>query len=163
MLKRLSFIAVSALVIAVSCKKSEEVVTYVGNGLPLNSNQVVPVPATPSPASGSLNATYDKNTRTLSYSVTWSNTNDSVTAIRLHGPAEPGFAGAIVQAFINSTSSQSVPPRRKTGSFSTSVSVDNVLVKEDDILNDLYYVAVYTKSSGAAPELRGQIRVRRAE
>lgn len=163
MLKRLSFIAVSALLMTASCKKSEEAVTYIGNGLLLNSNQVVPAPANPSTAGGTLNATYDKNNRTLSYSVTWSNTNDSVTAIRLHGPAEVGYAGPILQAFANSVTAQTTPARRKSGSFSGSVSVDNLVVKEEDLLNDLYYVAVYTKASGAAPELRGQVRVRRAD
>jgi hypothetical protein len=162
MFKRLSFIAVAALMIAaVSCKKNPEVITYAGSGLAFNAAQVVPVPATPSPATGTLDATYDKNNRTLSYTVSWANTNDSVTAVRVHGPAEAGFAGAVLQAFTNSTTAQTVPPRRKSGSFSGSLAVDNIVVKEDDLLAGLYYVAVYTKSSGAAPELRGQIRLTR--
>jgi hypothetical protein len=162
MFKRLSFIATTAVVIAaVSCKKDSPLETYVGNGLPLNAAQVVPVPAAPSPATGSIDASYEKSTRTLSYTVNWSNTNDSVTAIRVHGPAEAGFAGAPLQVFTNSVTAQTVPPRRKSGSFTSSLSADNILVKEEDLLAGLYYIAVYTKTSGAAPELRGQIRLNR--
>jgi hypothetical protein len=162
MFKRLSFIAAAAVMIAaVSCKKNPDVVTYSGNGLALTAAQVVPVPANPSAATGSIDATYDKNNRTLSYTVNWSNTSDSVTAIRVHGPAEPGYAGAALQVFTNSTTAQTVPPRRKSGSFSGSLAVDNIVIKEEDLLAGLYYIAVYTKTSGAAPELRGQIRLNR--
>ncbi|RYY40331.1 MAG: CHRD domain-containing protein [Chitinophagaceae bacterium] len=164
MFQRLSIIVLSvATVAAVSCKKSPETVTYAGTNLPLNAAQVAPTPAVASPATGTLNASYDNTTRTMSYTVTWSNTTDSVTAIRIQGPADGGYNGAILQSFANSTTSNT-PPRRKSGSFSQSLAVDNVVVKETELLAGLYYVTVYTKASAAYPtgELRGQLTFQRS-
>lgn len=165
MFQRLSYLVLSVAVLAtVSCKKSPETATYAGNNLPMSSNQVVPVPATPSPATGTLSATYDNTTRNLNYTVTWSNTTDSVTSIRVYGPAEAGYTtpgAAATQTFTNSTSSN-VPPRRKSGSFSQTLAVDNVVVKENEVLAGLYYVQVFTKASSSVPELRGQIRLQRS-
>ncbi|RYD93180.1 MAG: CHRD domain-containing protein, partial [Sphingobacteriales bacterium] len=126
---------------------------YSGNGIALTPQQVVPAPASPSTATGSVDATYDQNARSLSYTVNWSNTVDSATTIRIHGPAEPGYAGAVLQSLT--------PARRKSGSFTGALAVDNIVVKEADLLAGLYYVAVYTKTSASVPELRGQIRVER--
>ncbi|TCZ74396.1 CHRD domain-containing protein [Flaviaesturariibacter aridisoli] len=163
MFQRLTFTVLSvAALAAASCKKSQETVTYAGNNLPLTASQVVPVPASPSPATGNINASYDNTSRTLSYSVTWANTTDSVTSIRVYGPAEAGFQGALVQQFPFNTPAVGTPPRRKSGSFSQTLAVDNTVVKENELLAGLFYVQVFTKASTSVPELRGQILLQRS-
>ncbi|GAB4092279.1 CHRD domain-containing protein [Flaviaesturariibacter terrae] len=162
MFQRLSLLLLSAATLAaVSCKKSPETAIYSGTNLPLNAAQVVPTPATPSTATGSINASYDNGTRTLSYTVNWANTMDSVTSIRVYGPAEAGFQGAVLQQFPYNTPAVGTPPRRKSGSFSQSLAVDNTVVKESELLAGLYYIQVFTKTSTTVPELRGQILLNR--
>ena len=165
MFQRLSLLLLSAATLAaVSCKKSPETAIYSGTNLPLNAAQVVPTPATPSTATGSINASYDNGTRTLSYTVTWANTMDSVTSIRVYGPAEAGFntpGSVATQTFSNSVTAQTVPPRRKSGTFSQTLAVDNTVVKESELLAGLYYIQVFTKTSSSVPELRGQILLNR--
>ena len=165
MFQRLSFIVLSVATLAVaSCKKSPETVTYAGTNLPLTASQVVPVPTNPSPATGSINASYDNNTRTLSYTVNWSNTTDSVTTVRVSGPAEAGYNSTVtLQTFTNSTSAQTVPPRRRTATYTQNLAVDNVVVKEAELLAGLYYISVFTKASSTVPELRGQIVLRQTK
>ncbi|RYY64982.1 MAG: CHRD domain-containing protein [Chitinophagaceae bacterium] len=165
MFQRLTFTVLSvAALAAASCKKSPETVTYAGNNLPLTASQVVPVPASPSPATGNINASYDNTSRSLSYSVTWANTTDSVTSIRVYGPAEAGFntPGAVATQTFTNSSTSNVPARRKSGSFSQTLAVDNVVVKENEVLAGLYYVQVFTKASSTVPELRGQILLQRS-
>src|SRR3954451_19060663 len=57
-------------------------------GIPLTGAQEVPA-VSPS-GSGSLDVSYDKSTKTLTYKATWTGMTDSVTMMHFHGPAEEG-------------------------------------------------------------------------
>ena len=125
----------------------------------------------PSSGSGILNVFYTKETRTLSYSATWSGLSDSVTAMHIHGLAPVGYNAGIVQHIISgvgtstgtngaqfSAQATATSPLRfsKSGTISGTMHVDNVIVKELDLLNGMYYLNIHTKTNPSG-EIRGQI------
>ncbi len=129
-------------------------------------------PAVPTSAIGKMNVFYTKDTRTLTYSVTWSGLTDSVTAMHIHGLAPTGFNTGIVQHIISGVGSGSGTnggqfsaqlvasgPYRfsKSGSISGSFQIDGVVVKEVDLLNGMYYMNIHSKVYGGG-EIRGQIK-----
>jgi|GEM_PF-4057018 len=157
MFKRLSFIALSAILLATACKKEKEGDVFTRT-LPLTPQQVVPTQNPMSSASGSVTATYDQRTRVLSYTLTWTGT-DSVRAIHLHGPAEAGFNAPILQSVTIPSSGVAPFPVGFSGTWTNSVTIDNVVVKESDLLANRYYIDMHTKSRMAAGELRAQLNI----
>ncbi|RYZ00524.1 MAG: CHRD domain-containing protein [Chitinophagaceae bacterium] len=144
--------AALALALAVSCTKSPSGKVYTRNNLPMTFQQVVPVPATASNGSGSIDASYDQNTRLLTYTVRWSST-DSATAIHVHGLGEAGYAAPLIQ-------NASGVPRRTSSSYTSTLLIDGVVLKEDELLSGRYYIDLHTKSysnAAAGGELRGQL------
>ena len=162
--------------------KSE--MSYANTGLPITASQNVP--NLPTPGSGTLDVEYTPVTKTLNYKITWSNLTDSVIAIRINGPAFVGFNSpnlaftganptspnttphAVIQEFVGTATKALYP---KSGSFSGSLLVDGVRVKEELLLSRQYYVTIHTKTiipNAPAPsnlayrwigEIRGQIIV----
>ena len=161
MLKRLSFIAVAAVAILASCKKDPDYTVYTKSA-PMTAAQVVPTQATPSAASGTVTGSYDVNSKTLTYSLSWTGlSSDSIRSIRLHGPAEVGYAAPAVQttsAPANPLTTASPFPLKAAGSWSQSIKADESVVKEADILANRFYVQIYTKAYPAG-ELRGTVVV----
>jgi hypothetical protein len=168
--------------------KSE--MSYANTGLPITASQNVP--NLPTPGSGTLDVEYTPVTKTLNYKITWSNLTDSVLAIRINGPAASGFNSvnltfaptpsvlmnatttphAVVQEFTGALTT--MPTRAlygKSGSFSGSLLIDGVKVREEWLLSRQYYVSIHTKTviPGLQPpaslayrwigEIRGQIIV----
>lgn len=119
-------------------------------------------PATPSTALGSMDVFYDKETRTLSYTVRWSGLTDSVMLMHIHGLAPMGFAAPVVQNIVTPTNfifAQKTNGKytySKAGSLSGTLLADGVLVKEQDILNGQYYMNIHTTVYPGG-EIRGQI------
>lgn len=114
-------------------------------------------PANASSALGSLDVFYTKETRTLSYNFKWSGLSGAVTAFHIHGLAPTGYAASVVQTLSTSgiircnTSSNT-----SCGSFSGTLQVDGVVVKEEDVINGMYYVNIHTAAYPGG-EIRGQI------
>jgi hypothetical protein len=146
-----------------SCEKDAEknkVTQYVKSGIVLSGAQETP--ATPSAAQGSLDVSYSKASKTLTYKFIWSGLADTITGIHIHGLAPTGFAAAIVQNILTVKNEALFPFRG--GSYSGFLFADGVKVKEEDLLNHLYYLNIHTK--GVNPnggtygggEIRGQIR-----
>jgi hypothetical protein len=159
MIQRLSFILVSALCLAtVACKKKPSGLQYAKSAA-MSPQQVVPQPSGVS-ASGTVTASYDQNTHILNYSLTWTGlSSDSIRLIHVHGPAEAGFNGAILQ--VNnprSTSNTAGFPLKAAGNFSNQLYVDNFVVKETELLGNLYYIDIHTKAYPNG-ELRGQLTI----
>lgn len=127
-------------------------------------------PANSSSAIGSMDVFYTKETRTLTYKLTWSGLADSVSAIRIHGLAPAGYATASVAQFIVGPSAPVTPifPQKTSGKFTYAKSgtltgtllVDGVVVKEADLLNGMYYINISSNAPAysAAGEIRGQIK-----
>src|SRR5688572_1432044 len=119
-------------------------------------------PAVPSPALGSMDVFYSKETRLLTYTVRWSGLLDSLMLMHIHGLAPRGFNAGIVQNIVHT--SNSIFPQKtagkytfgRSGTISGNMLVDGVLVKEQDLLNGMYYMNIHT-SFYPGGEIRGQI------
>src|SRR6218665_290166 len=141
-----------------SCEKQEDREKdniYAKSDIPGTGAQIAPVPS-PSTGTAKLSVNYDSRAKTLNYSISWTGLTDSVIAIRLNGPAPIGYS-ALNRAFtvaagdsnsfsttpytvlqqITGTSPKALSP--KDGSYSNSVLVDDVVIKEIDLLNQYYY------------------------
>ncbi|MEI9911661.1 MAG: CHRD domain-containing protein [Bacteroidota bacterium] len=152
----LSSLLLALAVSFTSCEKDSEqdrVINYVKSGIVMTGAQETP--ATPSAAQGSLDVTYSKATKTLTYKFTWSGLADTITGIHIHGLAPTGYAAAIVQNILTTKNEAAFPFRG--GSYSGLFYADGVKVKEEDLLNHFYYLNIHTKTYPSG-EIRGQIR-----
>ncbi|MFN2456684.1 MAG: CHRD domain-containing protein [Chitinophagaceae bacterium] len=144
------FLMLAFSVVIASCDKDDEGSDFVKTGLPMTPGQEVPTPPVASNATGSIDATYSQRTRTLSYKVTWQGlTSDSIRGMHIHGPADPGTAAGILQGF-------SGYPLKASGTYSGSVFVDGVVIKEEVLLANKLYINLHTKANPAG-EIRGQL------
>lgn len=120
-------------------------------------------PAVPSTALGKLDVFYTKDTRTLTYSFNWSGLTDSVTGIHIHGLAPVGYNAGIVQNIVAATNT--IFPQKtsgkytylRSGSLSGTLQVDGVVIKEEDLINGMYYLNIHSLAYPGG-EIRGQIR-----
>ena len=153
------FFMATALLITSCVKDQDESKFYVVNA-PLSASQTIP--ASNATSGGAIDATYDRRSKTFSYKVTWVNLMDTATTLHVHGLADSGalaiapYPNGIIQTFTR-TSTPALPPTKATGSFSASLYIDGVLLKEEDLLAGKYYIDLHTKAKPAG-ELRGQIR-----
>jgi CHRD domain len=128
-------------------------------------------PLNTSPAIGSMDVFYSKASKTLVYKVTWSGLTDSVMLMHIHGLAPVGFNTSVVQNIIvpatpNGTIGLGIFPQKtaagkynfyQSGTISGSLLVDGVVIKEENLLNGLYYMNIHTTTYPAG-EIRGQIK-----
>ena len=117
-------------------------------GIPLTGAQENP--AVNTPATGSLDISYNKTTKLLSYFVTWNNLAKPATGAHIHGPAPKGVNTGILYDFF------SLITPTISGGFSNSVLVDEVKLKEADLLNGLYYMNFHNTDFPGG-EIRAQI------
>jgi len=118
------------------------------DGLPVNGLQEVPVRITK--AYGHMDVSYNKKTKILSYKVTWSLLSGIPIGSHIHGEALPGVNAGIKHDFT------SLLPKEISGSFSNTVLVDEVAIKEAGLFAGLYYVNIHTPTFPGG-EIRGQI------
>src|SRR5687767_3692678 len=83
-------LAILALVSVTSCDKDDDPpqTIFERNDLPMNGAQEVP--ANTSPGSGTMDVTYDKNTKKLTISADWSGLTSDPAAAHIHGTAPVG-------------------------------------------------------------------------
>lgn len=143
-----------------SCEKNAEKkknTDYSKNDIPMTGAQEVP--ATPSTALGKLTVSYSKETRILTYSVTWSGLTGAVSLMHIHGLAPIGYAAGVVQNIITPSGGIATPSATlypATGKFSGTLLADGVIVKEQDLLNGMYYLNIHTATYPNG-EIRAQI------
>lgn len=106
-------------------------------------------PAVPSTATGLLNVSYSRATKILTYNLSWSGLTGPATAGHIHGLAPMGFNSGVVQPFSNFAAATA-------GTYSFTLFVDGVKIKEEDLLNGLYYANIHTATYPGG-EIRGQI------
>jgi len=168
-MKLIKLTALSSLLFAfvismASCEKEAEekkTTNFQNSGILMTGAQETPPIATT--ALGSMDVFYSKETRTLSYKVTWSGLTDSVSLMHIHGLAPTGFPAGVVQTIVGP--SNTIFPQRtlgkytflRSGTLSGTLLADGVAVKEQDILNGVYYMNIHTPAFPGG-ELRGQIR-----
>jgi FtsP/CotA-like multicopper oxidase with cupredoxin domain len=109
------------------------------------------VPAITTSGTAALNYTYNKKTKTLTYSVVWSNMTDSTTAMHIHGLALRGQSAGVLQSFTLST-----VQRRKEGTYTGNLYIEEQTFKEADLLAGRYYLNLHTKAFPGG-EVRGQL------
>lgn len=152
------------LLATTSCERAAEerkTTDFEKKGILLTGAQEVP--ANSSTALGSMDVFYSKETRTLTYNVFWSGLTDSVMLMHIHGLAPAGFNAGVVQNIV--TASNGIYPQKtsgkytylKSGTLSGSLLADGVAVKEQDLLNGMYYLNIHTTVYPGG-EIRGQIK-----
>lgn len=145
-----------------SCERKQDVNNKVSNNniVMTRSNNV---PAT-STASGTITATLDRNTKTMSYTVTWTGLSSNPVAMHIHGLAGDGMIalpsplGPWTNGIAQTISGFKVAT---AGSYSGTLYVDGVAVKEADLIAGQYYFDIHTVNYSSASlypagELRGQ-------
>jgi len=101
-------------------------------------------------SNGSADVSYDRGTKMLSYTIKWNDLTGIPSGAHIHGTAPRGTNTGIVHDFAT------LIEKKPTGSFSNQVLVDEVKIKEADLLNGLYYFNFHT-AANAGGEIRGQI------
>ena len=107
------------------------------------------VPAVSPSGSGTLDVSYDKSTKTLRYAATYTGMTDSVTMMHFHGPAEKGKNAGVVYPIPDFT-------HGTAGTASGTVKLDEVKMKEAELLGGKYYFNIHTKTHPGG-EIRGQV------
>ncbi|HWR32592.1 MAG TPA: CHRD domain-containing protein [Chitinophagaceae bacterium] len=146
---------VFGLVIATtSCEKvAEEKKTtdYQKNDIPMTGAKVIPTSV--STALGKLNVFYTKETRILNYTFTWSGLSGNPSVgVGLYGLAPEGYAVSPTSP-IQTISTTGL---LATGTYSGTLLADGSVIKEQDLLNGMYYIMLRTAAYPAG-EIRAQI------
>ncbi|MGB8192390.1 MAG: CHRD domain-containing protein [Chitinophagaceae bacterium] len=125
---------------------SDKILTV--NNLPLSGLQEVPQRLTS--GNGTMDLVYNKDLRTLSYTVRWNSLTGPLVQAHIHGTAEKGVNAGILQDWTASIS------KTIAGTYSGSVLIDGVVFTEENLLLGRYYVNIHT-TLYAGGEIRGQI------
>jgi hypothetical protein len=132
-----------------SCKSTEEIEQdniYYAN-LTMSGSQEVP--ASGSSATGTVDANYNRLTKTLTYKITFSGLSGNATASHIHGLAEPGINAPVLQSF-------SPFPAATSGTYSGSLLIDGVKFTEENLLAGRYYFNIHTAAKPGG-EIRAQL------
>ena len=151
-LKKLVLPVLCSFIIISSCKKDDDPDTTVvtKKGLIVNTTQEVPAIGSASTATGTMDVSYNKTTRLLTYTVNWIGLSDSIVSSHLHGTAARGVAAGVKVPFTVANKGA------LAGSFTGTFTVEGVLIKEDSLLNGFYYLNIHTKKNTGG-EIRGQM------
>jgi hypothetical protein len=144
----LLLIAAAGLFLFSSCtgdKLDDEILTAT---LPLDGSQEVPARATS--GNGTMDLVYNKDLRTLSYTVRWNSLTGPVSAAHIHGTAARGSNAGILQDWTSSIT------KAVAGTYTGTVLIDGVVFNEEDLLLGRYYVNIHTATFPGG-EIRGQI------
>ena len=134
----------------VACDKEEEKEDNIvfKTGQPLSGAQEVPARSTG--ATGTFDVSYNKDSKVMSYRVNWTDLSTVPTGAHIHGTAPRGVNAGIRHDFFSAI------PKTASGTYSGTVTVDNVAIKEDSLLNGFYYFNFHTTTFPGG-EIRGQI------
>lgn len=141
-------IAAAGLFVFSSCtgdKLDDEILTAT---LPIEGSQEVPARATS--GNGSMDLVYNRELRTLSYTVRWNSLTGPVTIAHIHGTAARGTNAGILQDWSASIT------KAVAGTYTGTVLIDGVVFNEEDLLLGRYYVNIHTTANPGG-EIRGQI------
>lgn len=142
-----------------SCESDAElkrVSEYAKTGITLSGAQETP--ANTSAALGTLDVFYTRASKVLTYTINWSGLSGPVTAAHIHGLAPTGYLAGVVQTFTLANITRCATVSTTTcGTYKGSLLVDEVVVKENDLINGVYYVNLHTAAFPAG-EIRAQIK-----
>lgn len=146
-----SLALILAMTTFIACDKDDdednEQTVFQRNGLVISGANEVPAVTTN--GSGSMNVSYDKNTKILMVTATWTGLSADPVAAHIHGTAPKGVnAGVKVDLSSDITTA--------SGNTTKHVTVDEVAIKEDSLLAGFYYLNIHTPANPGG-EIRGQI------
>lgn len=151
-MKKMTLLLATAMLMSAtlwtSCDKNDDDEVVTSNNTMSGSQEV---PAVTTTATGSINVTYNKTTKTLSYTATWNGLSGPATAMHFHGPA---VAGVNAGPLVGITGF----PAAASGSVSGTITVGTGSLVEADLLADKWYFNVHT-AAHAGGEIRGQINM----
>ena len=132
-----------------ACKKDcEDHCVKTKKGLKISPAQEVPMRE--SNGYGTLDVSYNKCTKVLNYKINWSGLTGPIQGSHIHGTAARGVNAPVKHDFTSLIS------KTTSGTFSNSVTVDGIAIKEDSLLKGFYYVNLHTPKFPGG-EIRGQI------
>jgi hypothetical protein len=118
--------------------------TYTISGSASGSQEV---PAVVTGATGNITGSYNSNTNTLNYNITWNGISGAASDIHFHGPAAVGVdAGAILPVVATTNG--------VNGNATATVVVDDAF--EDALLSGNIYYNIHTVANPDG-EIRGQV------
>ncbi len=117
-------------------------------GLLLEGSQEVP--AVKGKACGTMDVSYNRTTKMLTYTITWHSLTGVPVGSHIHGDAPRGVNASVKHNFT------ALIPKATEGTFTNSVLVDEVAISEKDLLGGLYYLNIHTAAYPGG-EIRGQI------
>jgi hypothetical protein len=132
--------------------------TYSKTGIVLSGAQETPVNS--SSGTGTMDVSYSRLSKTLTWSVRWTGLTGAVAAMHIHAIAPSGFAAGVFQNIITNSNGLFTPNATRFGassSVSGSLFIDGVAAKEADLLNGLLYMNIHT-ATYLGGEIRGQIK-----
>ena len=149
-MKKISLLPVLVLlttfsIFVTACKKDKNATNSTMYNISATLSGAQENPAVTTNGTGTVTGTYDANTNTLTYHVSWSNLSGPATAAHFHGPAAPGTNATVVVPFTIDASG--------TSANGTATLTD---AQETDLLNGLWYANVHTAAHGGG-EIRGQV------
>jgi hypothetical protein len=149
MKNKISLFAFMVTVISlVACRKEAEDNVISRTALLEGSQEV---PAVISSGTGKVEYSYNSTTKNLTYKAIWSNLNDSAISMHIHGLAGRGQNAGIFQNFTLIAAQ-----RRKEGTYTGTLIIDNTSIKEADLLAGKYYLNLHSKVNTGG-ELRAQL------
>lgn len=107
------------------------------------------VPAVTTTGTGTLTGSYNGSTKSLSYTVNWSNLSGPATLMHFHGPALAGVNAGVAVGISGFTSAA-------TGSYTGTATLTDT--QEADLLAGKWYWNVHT-AANTGGEIRGQVAV----
>jgi hypothetical protein len=162
----------------ISCEKPLDIDenVFTKYGIPMTGTQVVP--ANTSSATGAMDVIYVRGEHTLTYTINWSGLSGppaggaaspafpgvTFPAIGVYGIADPGYMAvpyAPLTAYPNGVlqTVNSGFPAAISGTYKGSLYIDNVAIKEADLLNNKFYIQIRTAAFPNG-QLRGQVDFR---
>jgi hypothetical protein len=148
-MRKLIAIALVAVILN-SCKDKVDDRVLVATGLPMDGTQQVPTKQVA--GNGTIDAYYNRNLHTLYYTVKWNSlTGNPIAGFGLYGPAAKKFKGTLLQSFSGF-------PAAQAGTYSGTVFIDGVVLKEEELLLGEYYISIPTAANPTTPVAGGEIR-----
>lgn len=117
-------------------------------GIVMNGAQEVP--ANTVSATGTVDVSYNKGTKVMNFTLNWTGLSGVPIGSHIHGTAARGVNAGVKFDF------SAALPKTVSGTYSSSVTVDNVNIKEDSLLAGFYYFNIHTDLNKGG-EIRGQI------
>jgi hypothetical protein len=131
------------------CKKhKEDQCIKASKGLKMSGAQEVPAKETA--ASGTLDVSYNKCDKMLTFTVTFKKLTAEPIGSHIHGTAPKGVNAPVKYNFTP------LIPKATSGTVTNSVLVDGTTIKEDSLLMGYYYINIHTPKNPGG-EIRGQI------